>query len=89
VAADGTLDRSSGIAWVSHAGTGRYRVETTMDISNCAYVGSVGDTGVETGNGGFTRTGRWDTTDNQAIAVETFFKEAAQTDYPFHLQVTC
>jgi hypothetical protein len=60
-----------------------------MDVTGCAFVASVGDTGVESGGGGFTRVGLYDGVDTHAIGIETFFKEAAQQDFPFHLIVSC
>jgi hypothetical protein len=89
VDSDGTLVRQHNVTSVTHASTGRYRVDVATDITNCAYVASVGDIGVESGNGGFARTGLWNSSLNNAIGVETFFKEAAQQDFPFHLQIVC
>jgi hypothetical protein len=92
VGADGTLARSSSAAGpvsvVTHtAGTGLYEVDFSENVSACAYVVTLGDTGTATPPVGIV--GVSGATNPDGVTIQTSDIAGAPTDEPFHLAVTC
>jgi hypothetical protein len=91
VSATGALARGSGVVSSTRLGLGEYRVTAGVDISQCSYTATVGDTGnIDDTNlaGGYARVGR--TPGNpQSVTVLIFRNQTVVDDYPFHLQVSC
>src|SRR3954454_16530574 len=56
--ANGTLSRGSSVASVAKLGTGIYEVIFNRDITNCAYVGAISDTGFGAAFGFFSASKR-------------------------------
>ena len=90
VASNGTLSRGSGVSSVTHVGTGTYRVTFNQDVTNCAYVATVGSTGTGLpSEGRFVVTARESGNPN-AVAVGTLYRNGTSyEDNPFHLAVAC
>lgn len=82
------MTRGSGVAAVTKLSAGVYRLDATQDISRCTYIGQIGDTGSATGAAGFLRT-RQLAGSPDSLVVETFDKNAAPADMPFHVAVFC
>jgi Collagen triple helix repeat (20 copies) len=85
---DGTLLRGSGVASVSHnsiTAVGEYAVTFTQDVSNCAYLATVGGTGGR-GEAAVSTSGA-----TGQVGVRTYTEGGAFTpvDLPFHLAVFC
>jgi hypothetical protein len=92
VGADGTLARSNSSAGTVSvgphtAGARLYEVIFPMDVSGCAYVATLGDTGTATPPMGFvgftTEAGNSD-----AVSVQTSDSSGTAADEPFHLTVS-
>lgn len=87
VKSDGTFVRGTPGAKASNPLTNQYVVGFGVDMTGCAYVASVGDTGNGSAPGfASTATRNPDTT---AVFVETFNAAGAGTREPFHLVVVC
>jgi hypothetical protein len=88
---DGTLDRGTGIVATSRVGTGNYRVQADKDITGCAFIGNLGDSGSGAPSPGAIGTaqtaGAPDT-----VTVKAFRSQAnglTPSDEPFHLAIVC
>jgi hypothetical protein len=89
VRSDGTVARSASSASVSHLGVGRYEVAFNQNVSDCAYVASVGDPSDVLPTSPalvFTAGGHSGAND---VYVETKNPGGGLTDWPFHLAVNC
>jgi hypothetical protein len=90
----GTLVRPNppGSISASRTGTGVYAVNLGQNISDCSYLGSIGDTGTASGPAGLIRT-HLSPSNTSVVIVETFRISAngstPNDDYPFHLGVFC
>ena len=92
VGADGTLVRSSSsagpVSVATHtSGSGQYEVDFSTDVSGCAYVATLGDTGTATPPAGFV--GVAGATNPDGVIVQTSNSSGTAADEPFHLLVTC
>jgi hypothetical protein len=88
----GTLVRGKNVTSVTRTAVGQYQVIFNQDVSNCAYIASIGDPGSTTnasGNG-FTRASQLAGNVN-GIVVWTWQKDPISStfDLPFHLAVFC
>lgn len=86
--ASGSIARSSGTTSAGRLGTGVYEVIFNTDVTGCAFVASVGETGSASPPAGYAETTRRSGNAN-AVRVETRSGTAALTDRPFHLVVAC
>jgi hypothetical protein len=88
----GTLIRGKGVTSSTRTGTGAYSVVFSQDVSNCAYIASIGDPGssMPAFSNGFARTAQLAGNVN-GVAVDTWQKDpnTATFDLPFHLAVFC
>jgi hypothetical protein len=94
VNSDGTLVRSfssGGAVTSSHSGpvgSGTYDVTFAQDVSGCAFIATLGDTGT-----GFPPIGEIgvssDAGDLHSVVVQTFRIDGSATDDSFHLYVSC
>ena len=85
---DGTIARSSGV--VSAAGTGgagQYQVIFNRNVTNCAYVGSLGDAATSVSLGFFSAVRRFNNVNG--IFVETANTAGTLVNLPFHVAVFC
>jgi hypothetical protein len=64
-----------------------YEVDFATDVSACAYVATLGDTGQSTPPVGFV--GVAGATNPDGVVVQTSNSGGTATDEPFHLLVTC
>jgi hypothetical protein len=88
LAANGTLNRGSHVVSVAKlGGTGVYEVVFDRDVTNCAFVGAVSDTGFGAPFGFFTASKRGGNANG--IFVETANTAGTLTDLPFHVAVFC
>ena len=86
---DGTVARASGDFVSSGAfPPGEYEVIFKKDVSNCAYVASIGSTTGGVPGAAFVSTARRDT-DVRGVFLSTYNTAVAATDEPFHLSVLC
>jgi hypothetical protein len=86
--ASGSLSRSSGTTSAGRVGVGRYEVIFNQNVSNCAYVGSVGDPGAITGVGGAVSVARRSGNAN-GVRVDTRDTSGTLLDRGFHVVVVC
>lgn len=90
--ATGTVTRShssAGPVTGSRASAGLYDVTFAKDVSGCAYVATLGDTGTGTPLVGFINVAG-DSGDVNSVVVQTFDKTGSvATDGSFHLSVSC
>jgi hypothetical protein len=86
--ASGSLARSSGTTSAGRLGAGVYEVIFNTNVSNCAFVASVGETGSGATPSGYAATTRRSGNAN-GVRVETRSGTAAPADRPFHLVVVC
>jgi hypothetical protein len=89
VRSDGTVARSASSASVSHLGVGRYEVAFNQNVTDCAYLASVGDPAdaLPTSPGlVFTASGHSGSND---VYVETKNPGGGLADWPFHLALSC
>ena len=89
---NGTLVRSGSnagpVSVATHtAGTGLYEVDFSEDVSGCAYVATLGDTGTATPPVGFV--GVSGATNPDGVTIQTSDSTGAAADEPFHLSVSC
>jgi hypothetical protein len=87
VNSNGTIARSSGTVSSAAFSAGFYEVIFNRDISNCAYVGSLGDAGGSTVLGFFSAVRRGGNANG--IFVETGNTAGAATAEPFHVAILC
>jgi len=92
VGADGTLARSNSAAGpvtvATHtAATGLYEVDFSANVSACAYVATLGDTGTATPPVGVI--GVSGAVNPDGVTIQTSNLTGTPTDEPFHLTVTC
>jgi hypothetical protein len=86
--ASGSLARSAGTTSAGRLATGVYEVVFNQNVTNCAFVGSVGGAAEETGTSGALTTTRRAGNPN-AVRVETRNLAGALADRAFHLLVVC
>jgi hypothetical protein len=90
--ATGSVQRShssAGAVTGSRASAGLYDVTFSKDVSGCAYVATLGDTGTGTPLVGFINVSS-DAGDVNSVVVQTFDKTGlVATDGSFHLSVSC
>jgi hypothetical protein len=92
VGADGTLARSNSAAGpvsvATHTpATGLYEVDFSENVSACAYVATLGDTGTATPPLGMV--GVSSAANTSGVTIQASDIAGAPTDEPFHLTVTC
>lgn len=87
VAADGTLDNSSGGVVAAKLGTGLYEVDFGRDISNCAFTATIGSSGIASAAGQLNVADRLGNV--EAVFVDTNDVAGAGADRPFQLIVVC
>lgn len=86
--ASGSIARSAGTSSAGRLGAGAYEVIFGQNVTACAFVGSVGDTGEATGTAGAASVARRAGNAN-AVRVETRTLGGALADRPFHVVVVC
>jgi hypothetical protein len=89
VAANGVLKRGDGATSSGKIGTGIYGVDFPIDITYCAVVPTLGETG-EKGAvpaGFITVAGL--TSDPKGIFIATYNFAGHRKDFPFHVDVAC
>jgi hypothetical protein len=84
----GSIARSAGTTSAGRLGAGVYEVVFGLNVGNCVYVASVGDSGESTGLSGAAMTTRRAGNPN-AVRVETRNLQGAAVDRAFHLIVVC
>ena len=88
VAANGTVDNSSGGVSATRLGAGQYAVDFDRDVSECAFQATIGPSGAGSALGSINVADR-------AVSVEAVFVgthdalTGALADRPFHLVVVC
>jgi hypothetical protein len=87
VNANGTIARGSGTVSATNLGTGVYQVVFNRDITNCAFVGSLGDAGGGVVLGFFSAVRR--SSVPAGIFVETATTAGTVTNLPFHVAIFC
>jgi len=85
---DGTLARGAGVASSQNLGAGSYEVIFNRDITQCAYIATLGNPGAGNPAGGFIGTALRVGTTN-GVFVETSDTADVTVDRSFHLQVSC
>jgi hypothetical protein len=86
--ASGSIARSAGTTSAGRLAAGVYEVIFNQNVSNCVFVGSVGDAGEGTGTSGALTTSRRAGNAN-GVRVETRNLAGALADRAFHLIVVC
>lgn len=90
VAANGKLVRGSGAVHAAHdEGKGTYRVTFASDVSGCAYVATVAETGSSGVEPAAAATVVGLSGDATGVYVETFGHNGAYENLSFHLDVGC
>jgi hypothetical protein len=84
----GSLARAAGTTSAGRLATGIYEVVFNQNVTNCAFVGSVGGAAEETGTSGALTTSRRAGNAN-GVRVETRNLAGALADRAFHLLVVC
>jgi hypothetical protein len=84
----GSLARSAGTTSAGRLAAGVYEVIFNQNVTNCAFVGSVGGAGEETGTSGALTVSRRAGNAN-GVRVETRTLGGAAADRAFHLLVVC
>jgi len=92
VGGDGTLARSNSAAGpvsvATHTpATGLYEVDFSENVSACAFVATLGDTGTATPPLGMV--GVSSAANTSGVTIQTLDIAGTPTDEPFHLTVTC
>lgn len=87
VDSDGTLARQSGATDVDRTAAGRYEVTFDRDVSDCAYVASIGTSTTATPAGG--ETGVSQGNDPNDVFVRNRDSDGTFADRGFHLAVHC
>lgn len=88
VNSSGSIARSAGTTSAGRLGAGVYEVVFNQNVTNCAFVGSVGGAAEETGTAGALTASRRAGNVN-AVRVETRTLANALADRAFHLLVVC
>jgi hypothetical protein len=86
--ADGTIARAAQVASSVRIGSGSYGVIFNRDITQCAYIATLGSPGGGTPAAGFIVTALRAGTTN-GVFVGTYSMAGAFVDSSFHLQVSC
>jgi hypothetical protein len=86
--ASGSIARSAGTTSAGRLGLGAYEVIFGQNVTNCAFVGSVGDADAGTGTSGAVSVARRAGNVN-GVRVETRTLGGALADRAFHLVVVC
>ena len=87
--ADGTIARGAGVVSAEHLGVdGSYQVIFNRDITQCAYIATLGNPGAGSPEVGFIATALRVSTTN-GVFVETRDTDDLFVDSSFHLQVSC
>jgi hypothetical protein len=84
----GSIARSAGTTSAGRLAAGVYEVVFNQNVTNCAFVGSVGGAAEETGTSGALTVSRRAGNAN-AVRVETRNLAGALADRAFHLLVVC
>jgi hypothetical protein len=84
---NGTLERQSGATDVDRTGEGRYEVTFNRDVSDCAYLATIGQPTTGTPPAGEIGVSR--SNDVNAVLVRTRGSDGTFTDRGFHLAVHC
>lgn len=87
VAADGTVDNSSGGVTDTKLGTGTYEVDFGRDISSCAFTATIGPAGASSASGQINVADR--SGNAEAVFVDTNDADGVGADRPFQLIVVC
>lgn len=89
VAADGTVDRGSGVQSVTKLGTGTYEIIFRRTVRACTYIGTQGYTGTSGSppDGTVTVVGRFGQT--RGVWLSTYDSAGMNADRAFHLMVYC
>jgi hypothetical protein len=86
VRVDGTDSRDLDVVATTHAGPGRYEVTFNHDISNCAFIATIGDPNARyVYDPGLVSTSGAP----NGVYVDTMNLVGVLTDAPFHLNVSC
>jgi hypothetical protein len=91
VGSDGVQDRGTGVASTTRVSLGHYRVNTNVDVNQCSYTATIGDTGnIDDSSplGGYARVG-WTPGNTKSVTVLTFRNQTVLDDFPFHIQIAC
>jgi hypothetical protein len=88
VNASGSIARSSGEVSSGRLNAGAYEVLFNRDVTNCAYVASVGDPAALTPSAGYALVARRSGNAN-GVRVDTRSGTATLSDRSFHLLVVC
>jgi hypothetical protein len=90
VASNGSLSRGSGTTGVTRTGIGNYRVTFNQNVSACAYLASIGDTGTSAPFEGNFVSVSGDAGSTSSVDIYTFTRNGSTAeDHPFHLAVLC
>jgi hypothetical protein len=90
VGANGKLVRGSGATAAKQAeGKGTYEVDFTNDVTGCAYVATVGETGSSGGEPASFVIVAGRSGVPQGVYVETLSIKGKEQNLPFHLDVNC
>jgi hypothetical protein len=87
VDATGTVNRGSRVTSAARLGGGVYEVIFNRDVTNCAYIGAVGDPGFGAAFGFFSASRRGGKANG--IFIETANTTGTIADEPFHVAVFC
>jgi hypothetical protein len=87
VRSGGALERQSGATDVDRTGEGRYEVTFNRDVSDCAYVATIGNPTTGTPSAG--EIGVSQSNDTNAVLVRTRDSDGTFTDRAFHLALHC
>ena len=91
---DGSFVRGANVTATTHLGPGRYEITFNQNVSQCAYIATIGDPahalvfnpGLICTAGGHASNGG---PDPMGVYVETKNLGGGLSDWPFHLNVTC
>ena len=86
----GTIDRDSGANFATKTGEGSYVVIFDQDVSQCAYLATIGRADTDSAPTGEVSVGLASGVQNNAgVFVSTRGSNGSPTDKPFHLAVFC
>jgi hypothetical protein len=86
--ASGSLARGGGTTAAGRLAAGVYEVIFNANVTECAFVASLGDTGSAPAPSGYAAASRR-TGNANGVRVETRNAAGSLTDRPFHLVVVC
>jgi hypothetical protein len=96
VNADGSLARGSGVQSIQGSGTGNYRIYFTRDVTNCAYIATIGRSDIFAGPqpgfigvAGNNVPGLGGEPREHGVLVTTDDTAGQNADRPFHVSVHC